>query len=225
MDTLPQYELEEIRLVDSLPDNMNYRGLYTRLDTPSIITKTGDKPVNDAELLKSFFLSQADLLKELKLVESLNLPECYIAAGYVRNRIWDMLHGYEMSDLNDIDVVYYNVEDITEATDILIENRLIEVTGNEKWSVKNQARMHLRNNNAPYQSTSHALSYWTETATAVGVRWRNNEIEICSPYGLDDLFQMHVRRCPLFEDVHFFRERVHAKKWLERWPLLKMIET
>ncbi|MCM3337680.1 NUDIX domain-containing protein [Paenibacillus sp. MER TA 81-3] len=32
MDTLPQYEIEEIRLVDSLPDNMNYGGLYTRLE-------------------------------------------------------------------------------------------------------------------------------------------------------------------------------------------------
>ncbi|HGB3473288.1 TPA: nucleotidyltransferase family protein [Salmonella enterica subsp. diarizonae serovar 61:l,v:z35] len=37
-------------------------------------------------------------------------------------------------------------------------------------SVKNQSRMHLRNDDHPCRSTENALLYWPETATAAG--WR-----------------------------------------------------
>lgn len=77
------------------------------------------------------------LMQDLRRVQSLHLPQCYIGAGYIRNYIWDVLHGYDLRELHsDIDVVYYDAQDLREARDIQLEQQLREETGNAKWSVK-----------------------------------------------------------------------------------------
>jgi len=48
-------------------------------------------------------------LNALACLRLLDLPECYIAAGFVRNLIWDSLHQkLEPTRLNDVDVIYPN---------------------------------------------------------------------------------------------------------------------
>jgi hypothetical protein len=37
----------------------------------------------------------------------LNIQDGYIAAGFVRNLVWDKLHHIESQPLNDIDVIYW----------------------------------------------------------------------------------------------------------------------
>ncbi|WP_374020500.1 nucleotidyltransferase family protein [Paenibacillus thiaminolyticus] len=167
-----------------------------------------------------------ELMADLRSVRDLQLPQCYISAGYIRNYIWDRLHGFEYRARHqDIDVVYYDLEDLSEQRDVALEQELIRRTGNEKWSVKNQARMHVRNGVAPYASTHDALSRWPETATAVGARLNGEErIELIHPHGLEDLFQMVVRRSPEFPDPAYYMARVNAKQWREQWPLLTIIE-
>lgn len=44
----------------------------------------------------------------LKTVAALALPDCYIAAGFVRNMVWDYLHDYDATPLNDVDVVFFD---------------------------------------------------------------------------------------------------------------------
>tara|TARA_R110002167_G_scaffold302670_1_gene506967 strand:- start:258 stop:437 length:180 start_codon:yes stop_codon:yes gene_type:complete len=45
-------------------------------------------------------------VKALKNVASLSLPQCYIAAGFIRNLVWDSLHGKQIpTPLNDVDVI------------------------------------------------------------------------------------------------------------------------
>ncbi|WP_205472554.1 nucleotidyltransferase family protein [Agarivorans sp. Alg241-V36] len=47
-------------------------------------------------------------VKALNCVAILGLTECYIAAGFVRNCVWDSLHNFEaFTTLNDADVVYF----------------------------------------------------------------------------------------------------------------------
>src|SRR6185312_4192753 len=36
---------------------------------------------------------QADMMRLLRSVEELGLPDCWIGAGFIRNTIWDALHG------------------------------------------------------------------------------------------------------------------------------------
>lgn len=172
--------------------------------------------------LKQYLYEHERLLNDLRLVRSLDLPQCYIAAGYIRNYIWDRLHGFEDRGRHqDIDVVYYDLGDLSEERDLELENELKRQTGNGKWSVKNQARMHIRNGEHPYRSTMDALSRWPETVTAVGVRINEkNDLELCAPHGLEDLFNMIVRRSPLFTDKAYFLERVRKKEWKKQWPLL-----
>ncbi len=44
----------------------------------------------------------------LQWVANLPQQECYVAAGFVRNMVWDHLHGFCSTALNDIDVIYLN---------------------------------------------------------------------------------------------------------------------
>ncbi|GIP31664.1 nucleotidyltransferase family protein [Paenibacillus sp. J2TS4] len=176
--------------------------------------------------LKQYLYEHERLWKDLRKVRELDLPQCYIAAGYIRNYIWDKLHGFEDRQRhNDIDVVYYDKDYASEERDIGLEKELIEQTGDPKWSVKNQARMHIRNGEKPYLSTIDALSRWPETVTALGGRLdANDELDICSPYGLEDLFNLVVRRSPLFKDKELYLNRVHKKEWKKHWPLITILD-
>jgi hypothetical protein len=176
--------------------------------------------------LKLYIQEHEQLMKDLTLVRDMILPDCYIAAGYIRNYVWDRLHGFNKQEKhNDIDVVYFDLQNVSEERDRSLEDNLIKETCNEKWSVKNQARMHVKNGDHPYKCTEDAIAHWPETATAVGVRLDdNNEIKFISPYGLEDLFQMVVRRCPIFRDKEYYLSRVEGKNWINHWPLLKIIE-
>lgn len=178
-----------------------------------------------AARMKRLIQENHNIMEDLRLVRGLRLPQAYVAAGYIRNYIWDHLHGYEVRGThNDIDLVYYDPTNTAEERDQELERRLIQVTGNEKWSVKNQARMHVVNGNEPYTSTHDALSRWPEVVTAIGAALTDNdEIELCAPYGLEDLFSMTVRRCPLFPDQTYYLKRIHTKEWRKQWPLLTII--
>ena len=67
--------------------------------------------MSDAQknLLIDLIQSDHAMIETLAAVRDLALPDGWIAAGFVRNRIWDHLHGYaEPTPLNDIDVVYFD---------------------------------------------------------------------------------------------------------------------
>ncbi|QKY69328.1 nucleotidyltransferase family protein [Lentibacillus sp. CBA3610] len=51
----------------------------------------------------------------LTTVKSLNLPDWWVCAGFVRSKIWDILHGYsERTPMPDIDVIYFDDTNISE---------------------------------------------------------------------------------------------------------------
>ena len=165
------------------------------------------------------------LIRDLELVGRLNLPKWCIAAGYVRNYVWDYLHEYRhRTPLNDVDVLYYDPDDLREETEKKYETILKHQLQQYNWSVKNQARMHLRNHENPYLSVEDAMKRWPETATAVGIKLnRSHHLEVIAPHGLNDLFDLVIRRSPYFKDKHYFYTRVQNKRWLELWPKLRII--
>lgn len=165
----------------------------------------------------------------LAAVRSLELPDCWMTAGVVRNRVWDCLHGYdEPTALNDIDVIYVDPDDLDEASEKRMEGALRAHQPEHPWSVKNQARMALRNGDTPYRSAAHALEHWCETPTAVGIGLNTMDgIEIIAPLGLDDLFNLIVRPTP-FARAHpnklaQYRERMAKKNWSRQWPRLRVL--
>lgn len=163
----------------------------------------------------------------LGIVRSLGLPDCWIGGGFVRNAAWDHLHGRSAccAQSGDVDVVWFDPDRATPSEDARLEASLHACDPWINWSVKNQARMHLRNGDAPYSSTADAMLHWPETATAVAVRQtEHGQCAIAAPFGLGDLFALVLRPTPRFTgDKHgIFLDRVRTKGWLEVWPLLTM---
>lgn len=156
----------------------------------------------------------------LENVRDLNLNDCWIGAGFVRNKVWDVLHQKTRTELNDIDVIHFNNSDLTEQSDLLIENQLKTAVSNMNWSVKNQSRMHLKNEHQPYSNCEDAIAYWPETATAIAIRLTlENQIEYIAPYGLADLFNLVVKPTPNFNST-IYKNRINDKRWKEKWKKL-----
>jgi len=45
----------------------------------------------------------------LSCVEQLQLPDCWVCAGFIRSKVWDYLHDFnERTPLGDIDVIYFD---------------------------------------------------------------------------------------------------------------------
>ena len=162
------------------------------------------------------------MMKVLGAAKKLDLPDWMIGAGFVRNPVWNHLHGHAREHGTDIDLIYFDSDDPNEKTEKRYEAQL-RADFPADWSVKNQARMHLLHGDRPYRSSEDALAHWVETATCVGVYLTGNgELELVAPHGIDDLVNLVVRPGPLHTSPEEVRVRVRKKQWLERWPKLRL---
>ena len=182
-----------------------------------------------ADRVIEIFAAEAWRLDALRTVAALGLPDCWIAAGYLRNPIWDRLHGYaEATPLNDLDVVYFDPEDHSKERDEALEEELRKLSPGLPWSIRNQARMHNHNGDRPYTSTEDALRHWLETVSAVGIRLTGTgELELLAPFGFDDVFELTVRPTPHARDVRpaAYRARMARKNWPAIWPSVTVLPT
>ncbi|PML51396.1 nitrate reductase [Vibrio lentus] len=160
-------------------------------------------------------------MKVLDCVAQLNLPQCYVSAGFVRNLVWDYLHNYASpTPLNDIDVIYFDPIDTSYESDVRYEAQLKQRLPELNWQVRNQAYMHIRNGDEPYQSSLDAMSYWPEKETAVAVKQSlNGDIECIASFDLESLFDLQITPNPT-RSRDIFDQRVQSKNWLAQWPKL-----
>jgi hypothetical protein len=182
-------------------------------------------PADRAAVLRDLIAADPWRMRVLRLVRALDLPDWAIGAGFVRSRVWDWLCGDVRSTVpTDIDVLYFDPRDLDPARETVFE-RGLNAGMPAPWSVTNQARMHIDNEEAPYASTEDALRHWLETPTAVAVRLEaNDRLEIVAPWGLDDLFTMTVRPTPSGRSkLGVFRRRVAEKRWAETWPPVRVL--
>lgn len=178
---------------------------------------------NYEKQLLEIIYQDKQMLSFLKAVEQLNLPDAWICAGLIRNKVWDILHNIS-TPYNDIDVIYFDTSDTSSDTEKQLEIELKAILPHQPWSVKNQARMHLKNGLAPFTSSYDGVVHFPETPTSLALQWKNGEIEIMAPYGLEDLFELKVEPTPLFRkgsEFHtIYLERIKKKKWEKTWNLL-----
>ncbi len=160
----------------------------------------------------------------LRVAKSLNLPDWWVCAGFVRTKVWDTLHGYDFrTPLPDIDVIYFDKNDVSEEKEKHHEKRLLELCPVEPWSVKNQARMHVINNMPPYANSTEAMSKFPETATAIGIKLdHDNQLQFAAPCGIQDLINLVVKPTPLYkktaEHASIYENRLKQKNWQALWP-------
>ena len=164
-------------------------------------------------------------LRCLKAACSLQLPDWYLGAGFLRNAIWDHLHKHQIATpLNDIDLVYFDAEDVSESTEQRYAAALSALVPEVCWEVKNQARMHLRHQHAPYQRCSDGIQYWVEVPTCVAVRLEpDGQLQFYTTFGLAENWSLDIKINPLNPRPALFQQRIQEKGWLQRWPKLRVV--
>ncbi|WP_324847121.1 nucleotidyltransferase family protein [Janthinobacterium sp. BJB426] len=170
-------------------------------------------------------------MQALQAVAQLRLPHCCIGAGAVRNLVWDALHGYaQPSALSDVDVAYFDAHDVQPRREVELRQRLETALPGVPWEVCNQARVHLWFEDAfgyavpPLLSLDDAIASWPEFATSVGIYLQpDGEIGIVAPHGLDDLFNMVVRRNPARISLDGYAQRLASKDYAAHWPRVTII--
>jgi len=164
----------------------------------------------------------------LDAVRRQRLPDWAVGAGFIRSAVWDALHGYTgPTPLADVDVLFFDANEASREREAAVEAALGDALPDIPWSVKNQARMHRRNGDAPYADTADALRFWLETPTAVAIRIGDDgAATLLAPFGVEDLLGMVCRPTPSGRRrVSEYQSRVREKNWSARWPRAQILES
>ncbi len=177
-------------------------------------------------------LARADRwrMEMLRVCRDLELPDWCLAAGFVRNLVWDSAHGFAtMTPLADIDLVFFDPRDLSREREGALEVHLREAAPATPWpatpwEVRNQARMHLKHGDDPYRDCQDALAHWLETPTAVGLRLEpDDSMTVLAPFGLADLLALRCRPTPAGRRrLDSYRRRLAQKNWQRVWPLVRL---
>ena len=179
--------------------------------------------------LKDLFIKNEKIIEILKILKTY-APQAYLAAGVIRNTVWAHLHGQSFSlDQTEIDVIFYDPQDNGHKA-LELQKKMINLFPNIEWDITNQAKVHVWYQTdtgtfiPPLRSIEHALSLWSETATAIAVHLNDqDEIEYIAPFGLADLFELKLCWNQRLVSRDVFLARLNKKKFLEKWPKLQII--
>lgn len=166
-------------------------------------------------------------MKQLRAVRELALPDWCIAAGFVRNRVWDHLHGIVPArEPADIDVIYFDASDISREREHEFEARLDLLLPGLPWQVRNQARMHVWKGLPQHRDTADSMIYWLETVTGIGVRLEpDDSLTVIAPLGTDDLLNLRCRPTAFGRTKRDeYDARVTTKRWRELWPKVVFLD-
>ncbi|MFD1739234.1 nucleotidyltransferase family protein [Bacillus salitolerans] len=172
--------------------------------------------------------NDARMMEIINTASRLDLPDWWICAGFVRSKIWDTLHGFEEgTNTPDVDVIYFDDENINEKTEKNFEAELRAMLPDIPWSVKNEARMHVINDLPPYTSSEDAISKFPETATALGVKIdKDKNLIITAPCGIEDVINLELKPTPYFKEKQklaaIYEERILKKNWKSVWHKIKV---
>ncbi len=160
-------------------------------------------------------------MRALRAARNLALPDWLIAAGFVRDLVWGSIFN-KRHPIRDVDVIYFCPQDISKERDTLLEEQLSALEPDIPWSVKNQARMHIKNGDAPYQGTLDAMRFWPEKQTCVGVMLDSNgSVVVQHCFNLNLQFSGNIDHNSA-RSIETFKNRILNKGWLKTWPTLQV---
>jgi hypothetical protein len=166
-------------------------------------------------------------MEQLRSVRALSLPDGCIAAGFVRNRVWDHLHGISPPrPPADIDVLFFDGADVSKEREAAYEAQLAGLMPGLPWQVRNQARMHVWKDLPPHRDTADAMTFWLETVTAVGVRLEaDDSLSVIAPLGVEDLVGLMCRPTAFGRTRRDeYEARIASKRWRELWPKVRFLD-
>lgn len=187
---------------------------------------------NDYEMQLHQLIRQDErMMAILRTVRRCNPPDWLVGAGLLRNLVWDHLHGYrQLTPPRDIDVAFFDASDLSPERDAEVTVQLASMMPGVAWEATNQAAVHLwyadvfGQTVSPFTSTTEAIATWPETATCTAVHLLpDDSLQIVAPFGLEDLFQMVLRRNPARVTEAQFQQRLRDKKTQQKWPQVRII--
>lgn len=148
-------------------------------------------------------------MRILETVRDSRVPDAWVGAGVLRDLVWKL-------PTRDVDVAFFDPSDLSRANDLRVTELLRQRLPDVPWEAKNQAAVHTwyaaKFGGAevePLTSIGDAVSTWPETATAVAVRLTaDDSIDVCAPFGLEDLLGRVWRRNPRRISVEQSRKRL-----------------
>lgn len=178
------------------------------------------------EQVVAWLRTDQEIMEILRIIDSWHLPDCWLAAGCLRNFIWQKL-SLQKGPENDVDVVFFDTSISYEKSERLAK-KLAAAHPEINWEIKNQAWMHRHNfeEEAPYTSSLDAISKYPETCTALACRLENEQVVFKALWGLADVANFEVRPTPQFRKntdyLAVYKRRVAAKNWPAFWPAIKI---
>ena len=164
-------------------------------------------------------------MEQLRAVRRLDLPDWCIAAGFVRNRVWDHLHGIAPPRPPvDIDVLYFDASDVSKETRAGLRARLQTLLPGRRGRCATRRACTSGRTCRRIASTADAMTYWLETVTAVGVRLEPDDtLTVVAPLGTDDLLGLRCRPTAFGrtrrDEYEARRSRHASRRRRDRWTI------
>lgn len=150
------------------------------------------------------------------------LPGSYISGGAITQTIWNQSVGRPATErLQDIDIVYFDGHGTLESQGEMERALRQRISSGIPIDLTNEALTHtwyeskFGSTIRPYQSAEAAINTWLP-AFAIGVRLVEAAFEVYAPYGLHDLFAMHIRPNKLQISRTIYEQMV--VRYTSRWP-------
>ena len=162
------------------------------------------------------------------------LPDCRLVAGALAQTVWN--EAFELPPrygIDDVDLVYFDPADLSQETEARHAARIAALFAGLtarfglRVDVKNQARVHLWYEGKfgmplrPYRSTADAIATYPTTATTLGIRPTGEGMDICAPFGLEDLMGLVVRANKTLIPRPVYEAK--AARWRALWPGLTFL--
>lgn len=172
-------------------------------------------------------MSDTFMVRALKTAAELDLKDWWLASGCVRNLVWDHICNKSTpTPLNDIDMIYFDPDQDRShevGHETWLNDRMVA-----PWSVRNQAFMHIRNDDQPYKNCHDAMAHWLERIAAVAIRLDPQGLPVfTSVFDLEDLLTGIVQPTPhcnsRADRRHEYNRRLVEKSWDQRWPGVRVI--
>ena len=145
------------------------------------------------------------LMTILQLIQDCHLKQGALAAGSIRNTVWQVLSGQPVMFNSDIDVVFFDPERPA-SDDLKIYQQLTDKAPQYQWQIKNEV--------------------YIEVPTCIGAFLDENQIKLIAPYGVDDLINFRCSPIPYYRQdakhMAIYQQRMAQKQWHQQWPKLQI---
>lgn len=181
--------------------------------------------------LKKLLTADQEMMAILRIIDGLGLPDAWLAAGMVRNFIWNSLSNQRAFDREtDLDLVFFDPA-VSYEESLALEADLQARYPDYQWEVKNQVYMHRHSpKTSPYTSARDAITKYPERCTAIAIKLdAKGQVQVFAPYGLDDIISFTIRPTPHFladpDRLQVYQDRLAKKNWQQKWPSLKIVDS